>query len=359
MTGAGSSVSGHDRIREAFVRQIGWCQDLGSPLYRDLLTVAVEDLDAGGAVADVVETFSDDPASAALALRLMGGVHRLVLMGLAPELGGHYPSVGGSPDPATVGGDFLAVIRAHAGYLRDALSVAPQTNEIGRCAVLLPGLMFALDRDRRDVRLLGIGASGGLNLLLDRYRYEMGSWTWGDPSSPAVITSQWSGPAPVPRGFSIVERRGCDLSPIDVTRPEQRLRLLSFIWADQTERFARTAAALDLAVDDPPEVDRASAEAWLDHHLRVESPPGAMTIVQHSVMWQYLPPEVQGRVTSVIEEAGARATRRRPLAHVSFEPPPSGYTGDGPILSVTRWPGGGTTVLASAHAHGAWVRWDT
>lgn len=352
-------MTGHGRIREAFIRQIGWCEALGSTLYRDLLTVAVDDLEAGGAVAKVVDAFPDDPASAALALRLMGGVHRLVLMGLAPELERHYPSVGGSPDPATVGADFLAAVGAHVGYLREGLSVAPQTNEVGRCAVLLPGLMFALDRERRDVRLLDIGASGGLNLLLDRYRYEMGSWTWGDPASPAVITSVWSGPAPVTRAFSVVERRGCDLSPIDVTQDEQRLRLLSFIWADQTDRFARTAAALDLAAGNPPHVDRASAESWLDHHLRIDPPPGAMTIVQHSVMWQYLPAEMQGRVASVIEEAGGRATRRRPLAHVSFEPPPSGYTGDGPILSVTRWPGGGTQVLASAHAHGAWVRWDT
>jgi hypothetical protein len=348
-----------DRIRDAFIRQIGWCEALGSPLYRDLLTVAVEDLDAGGAVADVVQAFPDDPASAALALRLMGGVHRLVLMGLAPELEAHYPSVGGSPDPATVGADFLAVIGSHIGYLRDALSVAPQTNEIGRCAVLLPGLMHALDRDQRDVRLLDIGASGGLNLLLDRYRYEMGSWTWGDPTSAAVITSEWSGPAPTTRGFSIVERRGCDLSPIDVTRAEQRLRLLSFIWADQTDRFARSSAALDLAAEEPPDVDQSSADSWLDHHLRVDPPPGAMTVVQHSVMWQYLPPETQRRVTSVIEAAGAGATRHHPLAHVSFEPPPTGYTGDGPILSVTRWPGGRTQVLGSAHAHGAWVRWDT
>ncbi|HSJ71068.1 MAG TPA: DUF2332 domain-containing protein [Acidimicrobiia bacterium] len=352
-------MTDRDRIREAFIHQIGWCESLGSPLYRDLLTVALDDLDAGGAVADVVEAFPVDPMGAALALRLMGGVHRLVLMGLAPELAIHYPSVGGSPDAATVGADFLAVIGAHNGYLRDALSVAPQTNEIGRCAVLLPGLMYALDREQREVRLFDIGASGGLNLLLDRYRYEMGSWTWGNPTSPAVITSEWSGPAPATREFSIVERRGCDLSPIDVTRDEQRLRLLSFIWADQTDRFARTAAALGLAADDPPHIDQTSAESWLDHHLRIEPPPGVMTIVQHSVMWQYLPPDMQGSVASVIEEAGARATRRRPLAHVSFEPPPSGYTGDGPILSVTRWPGGETRVLASAHAHGAWVRWDT
>lgn len=352
-------MTGRDAIREAFSRQIGWCEALGSPLYRDLLTVAVGDLEAGGVVADVVEGFSEDPASAAVALRFMGGVHRLVLLGLAPELSVHYPSVGGSPDPGTIGADFLSTVRAHIGYLRDALSVAPQTNEIGRCAVLLPGLMFALGEGHTEVRLLDIGASGGLNLLLDRYRYEMGSWTWGDATSPAVITSEWSGPAPMTRKFSIVERRGCDLAPIDVTKGEQRIRLLSFIWADQTERFTRTAAALDLAKDDPPCVDEASADSWLAHHLWIEPPPGVMTIVQHSVMWQYLASDMQGRVMSVIEEAGARASPRHPVAHVSFEPPSAGYTGDGPILSVTRWPGGGTKVLASAHAHGAWVRWDT
>ena len=63
-------------------RQAQACRALGSPLYAELL-----------------ERSTADAPGSALALRLMGAVHLLVLEGRAPSLARHYPSVGGGGRP--------------------------------------------------------------------------------------------------------------------------------------------------------------------------------------------------------------------------------------------------------------------
>ena len=45
----------------------------------------------------------------------------------------------------------------------------------------------------------------------------------------------------------VVERRGCDASPIDPGTEEGRLTLQSYVWPDQVERFRQLAAASDVA----------------------------------------------------------------------------------------------------------------
>jgi len=351
-------TDGPHRRLEAFELQAGWCRQLNSDLYADLLEVAAADLAADGVVASIVERFSEDAVAGALALRMMGGVHRLVLMGIAPALAAHYPSVGGSPDSSTIADDFLATLRQHPGYLMDGLAIAPQTNDIGRSAALLAGIFTVLDGGR-SVRLLGIGSAGGLNLNLDRYRYESDMWSWGDESSAATVRFDWAGPPPpVPEQFQVIHRQGCDTRPLDVMDPEQDLRLLSFIWPDQVDRFRRTAAAVEIARQDPPAVDRADAPEWLARQLAEPSPRKALTVVQHSIMWQYLTDEAKQEITAAIEEAGERATKRQPLAHVSFEPRPAGYEGKGMMVTVRRWPGGETRMLGRGHAHGHWFDWS-
>jgi hypothetical protein len=68
---------------------------LGSPLYADLLPRIADDVAAGGPCWAVLQHFADEPTSAAVSLRFMAAVHRLVLRRQAPELAMHYPSVGG------------------------------------------------------------------------------------------------------------------------------------------------------------------------------------------------------------------------------------------------------------------------
>ena len=66
---------------------------------------------------------------------------------------------------------FRAFAAAHADELAELLVTrSTQTNEIGRCALLLPafGIVAA---EVGPLAHLDVGTSAGLNLLLDRYHY--------------------------------------------------------------------------------------------------------------------------------------------------------------------------------------------
>src|SRR5215475_2460795 len=49
-----------------------------------------------------------------------------------------------------------------------------QTNEVGRCAALLPCLAAVAAATRRPLAVIEVGCSAGLNLGFDRYRYAYG-----------------------------------------------------------------------------------------------------------------------------------------------------------------------------------------
>jgi hypothetical protein len=135
--------------------------------------------------------------------------------------------------------------------------------------------------------------------------------------------------------------------------PDQRRRLLSYYWPDQTERIARTQAAIALALDRGVRVDEADAVAWTK--ARVAPKPGFATVVWHSVFWSYLTPETQAALTAAIEAVGAAATAEAPVAWLSLEP----KAGDITAMEVTLrlWPGGDARILGEANPHAAWVRW--
>ncbi len=65
----------------------------------------------------------------------------------------------------------------------------------------------------------------------------------------------------------MVERHGCDLDPIDATRPAGGRYLTSFVWPFDLARRERLAAALDTARTHPVIVDRAPASVWLPDQL--------------------------------------------------------------------------------------------
>jgi hypothetical protein len=138
----------------------------------------------------------------------------------------------------------------------------------GRAAALVFGFLEVAASTGLPMRLLEVGASAGLNLRFDRFRYGGGGASWCDATSPVDLTGLWAdAPGQVDTSVEVVERRGCDLRPVDPTSEEGRLALRASVWADQHQRLARLRGALELAARVPAVVDAASLERWLPGQL--------------------------------------------------------------------------------------------
>ena len=334
------------------------CGELGSPFYAVLLDKVADDVLAGGPAAEVLAGHATVPGLSALSLRLMGAVHRLVLDGRTPALARFYPSVGGTVDLVASWPELRAVLAEHRDELVQLLDQPPQTNEVGRAASLIGGLLHIVDRWPGPLQLLEIGASAGLNLRADRFRIELADGSGVGPSdSPVVLADPWRGRLPPIAGhLDVVERRGCDIAPIDATTEEGRLRLTAYLWPDQHERLDRLRGALDIASQVPANVVRQSAREFT---ANVELTPGMTTVVWHSIMWQYLDHNERAEIEARLDQLGASADADARLAHLALEPRRRTPGADLEMLvSLRIWPDGTERILGSASAHGIPTTWD-
>jgi hypothetical protein len=337
--------------RAAFERQAHWAGKLDSPFMVRLCTLLGERLDrsteVGRRVLDwpgTADSFAD-----ALPLRLAGGLHALVRRGDAPGLAACYP-----PSPVPDDDAFWSALRPVLAEpdLLPWLDGAPQTNEVGRSAVLMSGLLAVAERFGQPVELLELGASAGLNLVLDRYGYELGGVRSGDPGSPLQLRPEWKGPPPPEARVEVAARRGVDLNPLDARRDGDHL--LAYVWPDQERRLAQLEAALAIAAEDPPQVEPGDAAAWTEARLAEPAAAGRTRVVLHSIAFQYFPQAAKARIAAALERAGAGAAEAAPLAWLRYEHD----SGDERItLRLRTWPGGEERLLAHCHPHGSSIRW--
>jgi len=331
----------------------GYCRKVSTPFYADLMVLMADEVDAGSPMAELMAPDATDP-ELGYRLRVLGGLHRMVLGGEAPDLARHYPSAGGDGDAAAAWPRIRELLAEPPPAVLDALTRPPQTNEVGRSAALVGGFLLVAGHTGLPLRILELGSSAGLNLRFDRYRYQQDGVGFGEPASPVRFENRWKpGRPPFDADCRVVERRGCDRDPIDATAEDGRLRLLSYVWPGQTERFELLAAALEVARDDPVTVDRAAIPDWLDQQLRSTVPDRA-TVVFHSVVWSYLADDERAAVGSTLWAAGERAGPDAPLAWLRLEGAP---TMDHTELRLTTWPGGGEQFLARASYHIGPVNW--
>lgn len=333
-------------------RQAGWCFDLDSPLYGHLLTQCADDFDGGGPLHELLRSHSEDTDGSALPLRLMGAVHGLVLSGRAPRLARYYPSVGGLVDVNEAWREFRRTVEEHMDSLRVSIRRPVQTNEVGRSGSLLGGFGLIANLTQQPLRLLELGSSAGLNLNWDRYRYEWTGGVWGDPESPVRLENVFvSGSPRIPTSIDIVERAGCDPTPVDLDSPSGVLTLQSYIWADQPNRVRRLMAAIDVTRRSPVVIDKAHAGDWL--LPRLASPlVNATTVVFHSIVWPHISSLEQEQIVDIIEAAGHHALSAAPLAWLRME-------SDGPTLSIWLriYPGFTDRIVATSRAQSPSVTW--
>ena len=208
------------------------------------------------------------------------------------------------------GAGLRGLVKSRGGEIAGVMrSRRTQTNEVGRCAVLLPALPGG------PLALIEVGASAGLCLLLDRFCYQYGSTTIGVASSPVRLRCTLTGLAPLPATLpQIVWRCGLDVHPVDV-RDEDAVRWLrACIWSDQPARRRRLDGAIDVARVDPPSVRAGDLVDDLPA-LLAEVPQEVQLVVFHSAVLGYVHPERR----QAFGDALRAASKRRDVVWISNE----------------------------------------
>lgn len=347
----GGEAADDERIRAHFCGQAVGCRQLGSPFTARVCELMAERLDRASAFGRRIFDWPGEPRADALSLRAVGACNALARSGRDPALRAAYPP--GAAEAEPLWRALLAAIAAHDAFLTGYLDSAPQTNEVKRCAVLLGGALVVAQESGLPLDLLEIGASAGLNLGFDGYRYELGTVGWGGPAAPVTIRSQWRGTQPpLDAPLSVAARRACDLNPLDPARKQDRERVLSYIWPDQADRLNATEMAFDATAAAPWRVERADAANWVEARLSEDGAAGRARVLMHTIMWQYLPEPTKQRITAAMLQAGAAASADSPLYWLRME-----ADGDTAAVTLSQWPGGSERELGRADYHGRWVEW--
>jgi len=340
-------------VRSAFMSQAEYCRRLGSPFTASVCEALAAHLDMSTAAGRAILGWTGDPAPLAdnVPLRAVGALNGLARSQAAPHLAALYPP-NPPPDPAQLAGALLRALGEHSTSVMQFLGSPPQTNEVGRSAVLIGGFLTISRRTALPLDLYEIGSSAGLNLRADCYRYDLGEAAWGMRDARLHLAPGWKGPPPpVDAALAIRSRHGCDANPIDLQNPSARERLIAYVWADQADRIARIEAAIAVALSVPAPLECAQAADWVEQRIELAPVTGATRVLFHSVVWSYLSEESRNRIRAHLSRVGAAARGDAPLAWLRFE------LADPPELRLTLWPSGEETLLARAHPHGAWVHW--
>lgn len=323
-----------------------------SPLYRRLT--------AGVASDEAMLRLAEPGEAGPKPNMLLAAVHYLLLQELGGELADWYPSVSGRPVPP---GDpyraFRAFCLTHAQAIRRLLeSRRVQTNEVARCAILLPAFgLIAAARAGRPLGLVEVGTSAGLLLHFDRYNYAYGNGHRCGPSAASLVTLACTLrgdrlpplPGQVP---AVAGRVGLDLHPVDLTDPDEALWLQALVWPDQPERLKRLRAAMAVAAEAPPTLVAGDALSTLGGALDA-MPQAAVPVVFHCHTLNQFPDEARRRFHDLL--AAESATRE--LWHLSAE----AVRGEVyPYLTLSLYQDGRQVshqVLARYQAHGEWLEW--
>jgi hypothetical protein len=341
-------------VAAAFDNQAAYCMAAQAPITARICA-ALRDLiqrGEGGTLLDRVRGWEGAPLADALPLRVAGALHSLHLKGSEPALRAIYEGLEGIDDAALV----AVAIRNHEADLLSWLDGPPQTNEAGRSANFIAAMLWLADKGLPGrFECLEIGSSAGINLMLDRYHYDLGGVQVGPKPGAMRFQPEWQGDAPPSPPIEIVSTRGCDVAPVDLTDPEQTLRLKAYIWPEHTVRFERMEAAIAEAAMVPPDLVEMNAADFIEAELARPQAPGTTRMLMHSIVWQYVPEDQKARVTAAMAEAGQRATADKPLAWVSLEANRVVLFHE---MTVRFWPGDEVPVVVTrAHPHGAWIAW--
>ena len=275
-----------EKLRQAFEQPREFTT---SPLYRALSrTVAGDD--------GLLELAGRGRPGQYPTFLFFGAVHHLLLAGAGHPLARFYPSVAGQqalpPGHPSAGPALVSFCREFEAGLTERISTRlVQTNQVQRALALRFGLAAIAAELTGPAHLIEVGTSAGLNLLFDRYGYQVGGQPFGDPASPVQLAAARHGSGPLPDLDALPEIDsvlGIDLSPVDAADPDARSWLEALVWPENHRQRAQLAAACSVAAADPPPVRAGDAIDVLPK-IAASLPPGAPRVVFHSATRMHVP----------------------------------------------------------------------
>jgi len=285
-------------------------------------------------------------------------VHFLLLKGEHHQLTAFYPSLNNSSKHYDLAYPyFRSFVLEHENEIEGIITARfVQTNEVGRCAILVPAFeLVARQAKNRPLALIEIGSSAGLTLLWDRYHYQYNkNLQCGDPDSPVQVECLLRGEKrpPVPNRFpEIASRLGVDLNPLDINDPENVQWLRALIWPEHRKRANQLELAIQLAKRTPPQIVRGDALELLPSLIK-----RVRDDIQLCTFHSFTLSLASGKPRERLELMLAKASEKRHLFHVSFEWPKNSET---PLLSLASLNNRENIekVLARSNAHGEWLEW--
>lgn len=243
---------------------------------------------------------------------------------------------------------------------RTIIERSTQTNEVGRLATLVPAMsLLQPDESTPALSLIEIGASAGLCLYPDRYRYrwstDQGEVTMGHGPD---LDCRVSGPAHLPaRPVRVARRAGLDLHPLDVNDDDAMRWLENLIWPEQDERRSRLHSAIEIARQDRPRLatgDLLSDLPDLIDEARSHGP----VVVFHSAVIAYLDDAERaafdGLIRTLVRDGACHWISNESkdvLASVTSTGPPPGPDHETFVLGIDG------RAVAWTHGHGRSMHW--
>jgi len=339
-----------EEIAGSFVRSAAHEFRGSSPLYERVAMGISEDQE--------MLSLASRAISKPVPMIFLAAVHYLLLDGADHPLAAFYPDI--HPE-ACITAELYPVFRDFCVHYRHEIENLitthhVQTNEVRRCACLLPAFGIAAKQAHGfPLTLVEIGASAGLNLLWDHYGYNYGNGLlYGSKKSSVQLTCALRGDKrpPFPETFPrIALRVGVDLNPIDVRDRSAVNWLSAFIWPEHTARFDLLRHAVEIARNNPPDVRRGDALDLLPGIME-KMPSDSLLCLFHTFVSNQMLPEAREGLVRCVNEYGIR----RDCCCVSID---LSEIHKYPRLELLSYAGGVKTRrhLANCSGHSRWLEW--
>ena len=253
---------------------------------------------------------------------------------------------------------FRAFCLSHAAEIQAILQTRRvQTNEVGRCAYLLPAFVVAsVSCAGRPLAVIEVGTSAGLLLNWDLYGYRYsGVEAVGNSNSPVQLSCELRGAAlpPLPNTMpGISSKLGIDLHIINLTDENERRWLQSLVWPEHQDRANLLAAAIGVQRQHAVRLMNGDGLELLPQVLAGIS-QSSIACVFHTAVLNQFPRENRAVFSNLLAEYG----EANDLAWISAEMAPGAPS----IVQVevTTWLNANRhhQILARAHPHGRWLEW--